>query len=231
MNTCVSRLGSNQLKAWLFQPINDVAELRRRHRMIEWCRNEKNAVNLTKFRASLMKLVNAGELYAKLIRSRGKPSVWKIFKRSLFYANDIANICKALLRSNTADVIDTVIEDYGKYSIENTQVFDLLQQIDTIIDLDESIVTGNFTVRRGLDTGLDAKKDEYLKGRDELQVLIRDDLQHFPSEVKEITCSFLPEMGFLMGKFMMKIYNKETLKFFENYYIIPFIIYNSIPIG
>ncbi|XP_055326091.1 mutS protein homolog 5-like [Sitodiplosis mosellana] len=198
MNTCVSRLGSNQLKVWLFQPVSDVTELRRRHRMIEWCRNEKNAVNLTKFRASLKKIVNAGELYAKLIRTRGKPSIWKVFKRSLYYANDIADICKALLRSNTPDIVETVIEDYGKYVNENTEVYNMLKHVDTIIDLDESIATGNFTIRTGLDTDLDGKKALFLKARDELQALMGDDLKQFPSGIKEATCHFVAEMGFLI---------------------------------
>lgn len=203
MNTCVSRLGSNQLKAWLFQPISDVTELNRRHRMIEWCRNEKNAINLTKFRASLKKIVNAGELYAKLIRTRGKPTVWKVLKRSLYYANDIANICKALLRLNTADIVGTVIEDYGKYADENTEVHDMLKHIDTIIDLDESIATENFTIRIGLDKELDAKKEQFLRARDELQVLMGDDLKNLPFGVKEVTCHFVAEMGFLIGTFFL----------------------------
>lgn len=208
MNTCMSRLGSNQLKAWLFQPIGDVAELTRRHRTIEWCRNEKNTVNLAKLRTSLKKIVNAGELYAKLIRTRGKPSVWKVFKRSLYYANDIADICKALLRLKIPDIIGTVIEDYGKYANENTRVYDMLKHIDTIVDLDESIATGNFTIRTGLDTELDAKKEQFLKARDELQVLMIDDLVNFPSAIKEVTCHFVAEMGFLMGNFENKTKNQ-----------------------
>lgn len=199
MNTCVSRLGSNQLKAWLFQPISDVKELRRRHRMIEWCRNEKNVVNLTKLRASLKKIVNAGELYAKLIRTHGKPNVWKVLKRSLYYTNDISDICKALLRLNTADIVGTVIEDYGKYANKNTEVYDMLKHIDTIIDLDESIATGNFTIRIGLDKELDTKKEKFLKAQDELQVLMGDHLKNLPFGVKEVTCHFVAEMGFLIG--------------------------------
>lgn len=201
MNTCVSRLGSNQLKAWLFQPTNVVTELERRHLMIEWCRNEKNAVNLTKFRSSLKKIVNAGELYARLIRTRGKPNVWRLLKRSLYFTNEIANICVALLKSDSPAIVGTVIEEFGKYSSEKTEVFDLLKSINTIIDLDESISTGNFTMRIGLDPELDKKKEEFQKAQEEIEVLIKDDLKEWPSAIKEVTCHFVAEMGFLIGNF------------------------------
>lgn len=201
MNKCVSRLGSNKLKAWLYQPINNVTELTRRHHMIEWCRNEKNAVNLTKFRAALRKIVNAGEVYARLVRTRGKPSVFKLFKRSLYHTNEIANICIALLRVNPADIVDTVIEDFAKFSSENTEVYDMLRHIDTIIDLDLSMETGVFSVRAGLDVDLDEKKELFSKARDELQANIRDELLYFPSAITEVTCHFVAEMGFLIGNF------------------------------
>lgn len=199
MNKCVSRLGSNQLKAWLYQPTMDVTELARRHHMIEWCRNEKNAVNLTKFRAALKKIVNAGEVYARLVRTRGKPSIWKIFKRSLYYTNEIANICVALVKFNAPDIVGTVIEDFGKYSSENTNVYNMLKHIDTIIDLDLSIETGVFTVRSGLDASLDEKKEQFAKARDELQINIQEELHYLPSAIAEVTCHFVAEMGFLIG--------------------------------
>lgn len=199
MNTCVSRLGSNQLKAWLYQPITVLDELKRRHRMIEWCRNEKNALNLTKFRAALKKTLNAGELYARLIKTRGKPNVWKLLKRTLYYADEIAAICVALLKSESPDIIGTVIEEIGMYSIENTEVHDMLKNIDTIIDLDESTKTGLFTIRPELDAGLDEKKEQYLKVKDEMLLKIRDELVHLPHTITELNCHHVAEMGFLIG--------------------------------
>lgn len=206
MNSCVSRLGSNQLKAWLHQPITAIDELKRRHRLIEWCRNEKNAVNLTKFRASLKKILNAGELYARLIKTRGKPNIWKVFKRTLYYTNEIADICVALLKSKSPEIVGTVIEDFGKYSIENTEVSDMLKNIDTIIDLDESTQTGLFNIRPELDPGLDEKKEQFHKIKDELQLKIRDELVYLPSTITELICHYVAEMGFLIGIILVPKY-------------------------
>lgn len=213
MNKCVSRLGSNQLKAWLYQPINDITELTRRYRMIEWCLNEKNAVNLTKFRAALKKIINAGELYARLIRTNGKPSVWKAFKRSLYYTNTIADICVALVKSNAPDIIGTVIEEFGKYSSENTNVYRMLKEIDAIIDLDSSMELGFFTVRTGLDENLDEKKELFSRATDELQANIRDEIRYLPSTILEVTCHFVAEMGFLFGKFTFFVFSQYLNRF------------------
>lgn len=199
MNTCVSRLGSNQLKTWLFQPTNDVTELNTRHRMIKWCRNERNAINLIKFRASLKKISSTGELYARLIRTRGKPNVWKLFKRTLYYVQDMADICIALIKMKSPEIAETVIEQFGKYSMENAAVNEILKTINAIIDLDVSTSTGNFTMRPGLDAELDELKEHFQNAKDELYFLIKDELSDFPAGIKEITCHFVAELGFLIG--------------------------------
>lgn len=211
INTCVSRIGSNQLKAWLYQPITDINVLKQRHRMIEWCRNERNAVNLTKIRASLKKILNAGELYARLLKTHGKPNIWKLFKRTLYYTNEIADICIALFKSSSADVMCTVIEDFAKYSMENTKLCDVLKNIDTIIDLDESMRTGLFSIRSDLDTGLDAQKEQFHKIKDELQVKIRDELVYLPPTITELNCHYIAEIGFLIGNFFAYFYPKKQI--------------------
>lgn len=214
MNTCVSRLGSNQLKAWLYQPINGINELKRRHRMIVWCRDQKNAVNLTKFRAALKKIVSAGQLYARLIQTRGKPSVWKVFKRTLYYTNEIAEICIALVESKSADCVDTVIQEFGEFAIGNREVRDMLKHIDTIIDLDESMQTGTFTIRPGLDSNVDKKKEQFNKGKDDAQNIVHNELKalNLSALHPEFNFYFIPEMGFFIGNILFLFYSK-TEKF------------------
>lgn len=215
MNSCVSRLGSNQLKTWLYQPINGIDELKRRHRMIEWCRNEKNAVNLTKLRAALKKISSAGELYARLIRTRSKPNVWKIFKRTLYYTNEIAEICIALVKSKAPDCIDTVIQDLGNFASENTEVHDMLTHINTIIDLDVSVETGLFCIRSGLDASVDEKKEQLNIVAGELVQKVQQEFMTigFPVQLPEFKCHCMPEMGFLIGNFQLQ---KN-----QNYLILP----------
>lgn len=202
MNTCVSRLGSDQLKTWLYQPINNIDELKRRHRMIEWCRNEKNAVNLTKFRAALKKIVSAGKLYGRLIRTRGKPNVWKLLKRSLYYTNEIGDICIAQVKSNSPDCVDTVIQEFADFVSVNTEVRDMLKHIDTIIDLDLSMESGLFNIRPGLDSNVDEKKQELDRVKDELLVKIQEEFMeiNLAQLLPEFKCHCMPEMGFLIGK-------------------------------
>lgn len=203
MNTCASRLGSNQLKKWLYQPTRDLVELKSRYRMIGWCRNERNAVMLTKFRDSLKKITNTAETYAKLVRTRGKPSLWKVLKRSLYYANDVGSTCVTLAKRSSPDAIDmtgTIIEEFGRYYDTNTDVFDLLVSLDKIIDLDESVRSGKFCVRFGLDADLDAKKKQSREFIEEMQVTLRAELAHddLPEVFREVKLFYVYEMGFLI---------------------------------
>lgn len=206
MNTCASRLGSNQLKTWLYQPTRNVAELTGRYRMIEWCRNERNAVMLTKFRHSLKKIANTAETYAKLVRTRGKPTLWKAFKRSLYYADDVGRTCVALAKAEAPDAVSvagTIVEELGRHYETNTDVFDLLASVDKIMDLDESVNTGKFTVRFGLDEELDAKKTQLREFIEQMQQRLRAELaqEDLPDIFREVKLFYVHEMGFLICEY------------------------------
>lgn len=199
---CVSRLGSNQLKTWLYQPTRNIDELKYRYCMIAWCRNERNAVNKTKFRAALKRIHDASELYAKLIRTRGKPTLWRSFKQSLYFTNSIGEICVALIKSNATDIDGTLIQEFGHFAEANNQVHELLVHLNLIIDFDESLKSGKFAVRSGLDSVLDEKKDKFRAITDEMQTKVRIELenQHLSECFHNIQVMYLQEMGFLLCK-------------------------------
>lgn len=198
MNGCVSKFGSNQLKTWLYQPIRDSNEISMRLRTIEWCRNERNAINMTTFRSALKKIANAGVLYGKLVKTHGKPTIWKAFKRTLYYANTIGEICKGLIQSNAADVKNTHIERFGLYSRENNELMNMLKHLDVIMDLEESLERGRFCIRYGLDDDLDVKKAKLNEAIDKFNDRIKGELHDLPE--CEFTVYHVNEMGFLLGK-------------------------------
>lgn len=170
--------------------------------MIAWCRNERNAVTQAKFRAALKRVHDASELYTKLMRTRGKPKLWRALKQSLFYANSIGENCVALLKSNATDIDGTPIQEFGRFAEANNEVDELLRHLNLIIDLDESLKFGKFTVRNGLDSELDEKKDKFRAITDEMQEKVRVELenQHLPECFHNIKVMYLQEMGFLLCK-------------------------------
>lgn len=205
MNTCASRLGSNQLKTWLYQPTQQLNALKSRYLMIVWCRNERNAVTLTKFRSSLKKISNTAELYSKLVRTRGKPTLWRALKRSLYYAHDVGTICMTLMKANSADAADvtgTIIEELGEFCDVNTELYGLLKKLDMIIDMDESVSSGKFCIRYGLDEELDAKKTQLRKQIEAMQAKLRAEFanENLPDIFNEVNLFHFHEMGFLIGK-------------------------------
>lgn len=204
MNTCASRLGSNQLKTWLYRPTQKLTELKSRYQMITWCRHERNTVTLTKFRSSLKKIASTAELYTKLVRTRGKPTFWKALKRSLYYVHDIGTTCVALMKSNSAadgvHVADTIIGEFGEFCESNTDVYDLLKNLDSIIDLDDSVSSGKFCIRFGLDDEIDEKKTHIRMAIEEVQAKLRDELagEDMPDVFNEVNLFHVHEMGFLI---------------------------------
>lgn len=204
MNTCASRLGSNQLRTWLYRPTQNLPELQSRYQMIKWCRHERNATTITKLRTSLKKIVSIAELYAKLVRTRGKPTFWKSLKRSLYYAHDIGTTCVALMKAkataNGVDVTETIIEEFGQFSEANTEVYDLLKNLDSVIDLDESMNSGKFCIRFGLDDEIDEKKSKLRMAIDKIQAKLREELTDadLPDVFNEVNLFHVHEMGFLI---------------------------------
>lgn len=198
MNSCVSRYGSYQLKTWMYQPIRDADEISLRLRTIEWCRNEKNAVNMTAFRSALRKVSNAGELYAKLVKTRGRPTIWKAFKRTLYHANSIGEICKSLVRTTAPDVMNTHIHRFGIYSEENVALQSALNHLDTIMDMQESLNRKRFCIKYGLDGDLDGKKDRLAAALDAFKAKLKEEFHDLPDI--EFTIHYVTEMGFLIGK-------------------------------
>lgn len=209
MNSCVSRYGSNQLKTWLYQPIRDADEISMRLRTIDWCRNERNAVNMTTFRNALKKISNVGELFARLVKTHGKPTIWKAFKRTLYYANNIGGICKGLIRTNVADIMNTHIERFGRFANENDELLNMLKHLEVIIDLEESLERGRFCIKYGLDAELDAKKAKLTEAIDGFKERVKVELIDLP-EI-EFTIHHVTEMGFLIGKFRRIIMFKILL--------------------
>lgn len=199
MNSCVSRIGSDELKSWLQQPSRDFVELNNRYDLIEWCRNEKNITQVAKLKGFLRNVSNVGELYMKLANKRGKPTIWRNLKKTLYYAHSVGVFCAELLAQRPGDIKETVIKAFGKYAQENETVSNILTHIDIIVDLNESLKLGRFCVRYGLDTELDQKKDKLHEVIDILSRSAQDEIRHLPEIVVELTVHFVSEMGFLVG--------------------------------
>ena len=205
MNTCVSRIGSNTLRMMLQQPIRDLEELNLRHDTIEWCRKDRNSLLTGKFQTFLRGICNIGELFSKLVASRGKPALWKTFQRAIHHGHMIGVICADLVQTKPQEVQNTVLEQLGKFTLENQTIEGILQNMNVIIDLEESLKNGKFCVNFGLDTELDQKKEKLMEVLQILTDTARREIINSPDFVRELTVHFVHEMGFLIGEWRVDI--------------------------
>lgn len=197
MNTCVSRMGSNELKLMLQRPTRDFQELQKRFSTIEWLRNENNMIQLTKFNLYLKNIGNVGDIYAKLVRTHGKPSIWKSFRRTIFSAKCLGELCLELF---DADSNDTIISEFGGIFKDNHSCEYILKLVDIIVDLEESLKLSKFCVKFGLDAKLDEMKDSFFKVIQLLSSKIESEINSLPEFINEVTVHYVNEMGFLIGE-------------------------------
>lgn len=200
MNTCASRIGSSEMRMMLQQPIRDLAELQSRHAAIEWFIDVKNAAIIPKLRTCFRNIGNVSELFLKLVTSCGKPTIWRNFKRSLYYENCVGILCEQVMESGGAAIMGTVLEEMAKFSSEKNVLQLILDNINCIVDLEEGLKLGRFCVKFGLDPELDENKQTMMGVMDLLTESAKAELENLPQFVNELTVHSVHEMGFLLGK-------------------------------
>lgn len=200
INSCVSRNGSNELRTLMQRPTRDLNELQLRFATIQWCRLEQNATHLTRLKSYLKNVGNVGELYGKLVRTQDQPTLWKSFKRTLYYANCIGEYCVHLVDGKMPNLDGTLIKQIGEHMRDNKVLQNMLDHIDIIVDLEESLKLSKFCVNFGLDKDLDAKKDKFFEVINILSAKAAKEINNLPEFVHELTVHCVNEMGFLIGE-------------------------------
>lgn len=200
INNCVSVIGANELRTLMQRPTRDLNELHLRFATIEWCRLEQNATHLTRIKCCLKNVGNIGELYGKLVKSQDQPTLWKSFKRTLYYANCIWEYCVHLIAINASNIDGTLIKQIGEHMKDGNVLENMLNHIDIIVDLEESLKLSKFCVNFGLDAELDAKKDKFSEVINVLSAKATEEINNLPAYVHELTVHCVNEMGFLIGK-------------------------------
>lgn len=203
VNSCVSRIGSNELKILMQRPTRNLTELRMRFATIGWCRMEHNATHLTRMKSYLKSVGNVGELYGKLVKAQDQPMLWKSFKRTLYYANCIWEYCVHLVAIKTPNIDGTLIKQIADHMADKNVLENTLDHIDIIVDLEESLKMSRFCVNFGLDPELDAKKDKFFEIINTLSAKAAEEINNLPQYVHELTVHCVNEMGFLIGEWHM----------------------------
>jgi DNA mismatch repair protein MSH5 len=197
LNQCSSSSGSKELKNMLKQPTRNANEINLRLATVEWCLKKENAEHVLRIKHFLTGFININASFQRILKSHGKSIDWKSFKRTVYNASSICELCASLPDSA---IKDTLLKQLAMYCKEEQTVNGILFALDKVVDLEAIDEKKKFCVKKGIDTLLD-QKIESLNGftencnemdPDETLLSLNDSLNAFQYV-------FYAEMGFAIG--------------------------------
>lgn len=181
----------------LRQPTRDLTELENRFNTIEWCLKKENEHNVQKIKHFLSGFVNINAVFQRIISSYGKSNDWNSFKRTVYHASCICELCASFPEENTRN---TFLEILGSYCKEGFSVNGILFALDKIVDLEAINEKKRFIVKKGMDSNLDKKRQEMNDFIDNCGGFLPDSsLQKLHKTLSAFQIVFYPEVGFIIG--------------------------------
>lgn len=197
LNHCSSAVGTQYLKSMLKSPIRDMAELNLRFQTIEWCLKRENSDHVQRIKCFLGGFVNINAVLQRIIINHGKTNDWKSFKRTVYNAFSICELCSSLSAEN---VQNTFLEELATFCKEGFTINGILYALDKVVDLEAIEEKRRFIVKRELDRVLDEKRD-YLKNLTETfnEMKTDESLTRLSTAPNSFHFVYFPETGFVVG--------------------------------
>lgn len=200
LNHCNSSVGSQELKNILRQPTRDLNELNLRFTTIEWCLKKENAKHVQRIKHFLIGFININAVLQRIINNHGKTGDWKSFKRTVYHAASICELCASL---PSESIKNTFIEELGSYCKEGLSVNGILFALDKIVDLEAIDEKKRFIVKKGLNQALDIKRNELNEFIENCKNLKPDaTMIKFNQPLTAFQVIYYPEVGFLIGTYL-----------------------------
>ncbi|XP_055644383.1 mutS protein homolog 5-like [Toxorhynchites rutilus septentrionalis] len=200
LNRCSSKIGREELKVTMQQPVRDLRELNQRLNTVQWLSKPCNSGVVREMRDLIGNLSKIQMSYRKIVTKVAKNSDWKSFKKNVYYAYLLCKLCKLCFSSDEAFLHEGPIEELFKFVAEpNNTLKQLLFSVDKIIDLEKGEQDNKFTVKRGVDQELDRMRSSIDETQMALLESSRLDLEHLPIDVDDLYVTYLPSYGFVFS--------------------------------
>jgi len=197
LNNCDSSVGSQELKNILRQPTRDMGELNLRFTTIEWCLKKENEQHVQRIKQLLSGFVNINAVLQRIINNHGKTNDWKSFKRTVYHAASICELCASFPEES---VKNTFIEELGLYCKGGLSVNGILFALDKIVDLEAIDEKKRFIVKMGLHQTLDIKREELSDFVENCSDMKPDtSMMKLNQPLNAFQVIYYPEVGFLIG--------------------------------
>ncbi|XP_055610336.1 mutS protein homolog 5-like [Uranotaenia lowii] len=194
-NRCCSHLGKRKLVNIMQQPSRDLEELNRRLETVQWLSDPLNKTTVEEMRKYLRNVTQVWCQYRKICRKNSDISVWKSFKKNIYYAY---LLCKLCLGAQNSSLQGTPIGDLAGYVAESDGPLKrLLYTLDKVIDLERVEISGKISFKDGLDQELDQLRINFDDVGSKLLETSRLDIESISMDIEDLLVAFLPSYGFV----------------------------------
>jgi DNA mismatch repair protein MSH5 len=172
-------------------------ELNLRFTTIEWCLKKENEQHVQRIKHLLSGFVNINAVLQRIINNHGKTNDWKSFKRTVYHASSICELCASFPEEQ---VKNTFIEQLGSYCKGGLSVNGILFALDKIVDLEAIDEKKRFIVKMGLNQALDIKREELNDFVQNCSDMKPDtSMMKLNQPLNAFQVIYYPEVGFLIG--------------------------------
>lgn len=205
LNNCQSRIASKSLQSLLLQPIRDISQLQLSFSTINWYINEYNHHNHNDnnkwiiFKRYLKNIRNISQIFRNITINPNNIKNWKMLKQTIYNSYLIMKFCQDCVKNNSncnliEQLANNTLSEEDKQSLQN-----ILYTLNAVIDLEESLIQNKFIIKENFDIDLDEKKSKMISIQDELQTIVRKQVEMIPDLLLDnIFGYYIPEYGYVI---------------------------------
>ncbi|XP_032528776.2 mutS protein homolog 5-like [Danaus plexippus] len=186
---CSSKVGHRRMRVFLRHPTTDLKILKRRQQAIAFFMRPQSDSLFRNICASLRFVKNVNGILTKIKALSAKPYQWKSLYNTLYHVVLICEMCE-----NTKN---EYLEQLA--SFDTNKLYEMALYMNRIIDFDASKTEGKFTVKAGVDSELDIKKQTMASLHGLMTETAKVELERLPSYIEECTMMYMPHLGYLLG--------------------------------
>ncbi|XP_068626392.1 mutS protein homolog 5-like [Battus philenor] len=191
LGKCASRVGHARLRVLLRHPSSDIKTLQRRLDVVEFFTKPLNDSLMRNICSSLRFIKNVNGILAKIKALSAKPFQWKSLYNTLYHAVLICELCERA--GSTSELLQQLA------CSDNRNLYEMALCMNRIIDFELSKTEGKFTVKAGVDSDLDIKKQTMASLHGLMSETAKVELERLPSFIEECTMLYMPHLGYLLG--------------------------------
>lgn len=207
LNHTSSELGRRLLKSWLVSPLAEKRSIEKRYEIIRILTSKTNTTVFEDLRQAIKGLPDVFNLLNQFQNGKANLHTWCTFIECLKKGIDVHSLVSLLNYNSESSNIFKLIQN----GVNMSTLSELLQKIESIIDIEASHETKSITIHDGVDPRLDEYKHVYNDLEGILEGVAKDvesvfytlqAVDDFNSDITKdnlINAVYIPQLGYLVA--------------------------------